>query len=96
MTSENERKQISRLREQVVKNTKGNQDLRTECEKMKEQLIHDKAMKIGINLKMTDSSETENNYRNLALLYILEGKEVLEELLEKIKLEDQKASNQMG
>ena len=33
MTSENERKQISRLREQVVKNTKGNQDLRTECEK---------------------------------------------------------------
>lgn len=90
MSSDIERKEVLRLKEQMEKKSKVNQIVRTEDERMKEQKIHEKAMKIGINLKMTDSSERENNYRNLALLYILEGKEIPEDLLEKIVLEDQK------
>ena len=74
----------------MVKKSADGRSVRTADERLKERMIHENAMKLGINLKMTDSAEKENNYRNLALLYVLEGKEVPEDLLEKIILEDQR------
>ena len=90
MTSDMERNEIQQIREQMVKKSADGRSVRTADEKLKERMIHENAMKLGINLKMTDSAEKENNYRNLALLYVLEGKEVPEDLLEKIVLEDQR------
>ena len=90
MTSDMERNEIQQIREQMVKKSADGRSVRTADEKLKERMIHENAMKLGINLKMTDSAEKENNYRNLALLYVLEGKEVPEDLLEKIILEDQR------
>ena len=90
MTSDMERNEIQQIREQMVKKSADGRSVRTADERLKERMIHENAMKLGINLKMTDSAEKENNYRNLALLYVLEGKEVPEDLLEKIVLEDQR------
>ncbi|MBQ6875995.1 MAG: hypothetical protein IJN46_07145 [Lachnospiraceae bacterium] len=90
MTSDMERNEIQQIREQMVKKSADGRSVRTADERLKERMIHENAMKLGINLKMTDSAEKENNYRNLALLYVLEGKEVPEDLLEKIILEDQR------
>lgn len=90
MTSDMERNEIQQIREQMVKKSADGRSVRTADERLKERMIHENAMKLGINLKMTDSAEKENNYRNLALLYVLEVKEVPEDLLEKIILEDQR------
>lgn len=90
MTSDIERNAIQQIREQMVKKSADGRSVRTADERLKERMIHENAMKLGINLKMTDSAEKENNYRNLALLYILEGKEVPEDLLKKIALEEQR------
>lgn len=56
--------------------------------------IFEKALEVGINLMMTDDTGKENYYRDLALLYIIEGKEVPEELKVKIEEEDRKLKNQ--
>lgn len=52
--------------------------------------LYEKALEIGVNLMMTDDTGKDNYYRDLALLYIIEGKEVPQELREKIAMEDQK------
>ena len=48
---------------------------------------HTKALEIGINLKMTDGEIEDSYYRNQALLYILDEKEIPEELMEKVREE---------
>lgn len=62
-------------------------DVRTTEQIEREKRIHAKALEIGINLKMTDGEIGDSYYRNQALLYILDEKEIPEELMEKVREE---------
>lgn len=94
MTLQSEREYIEMLKKELKPKSMFPDDVRTEEEKMREQEIYEKALKIGINLKMTDGEIEDSYYRDMALKYIIEGKEIPEELLEKIEVENRKAEKE--
>lgn len=59
-----------------------------EIEKRKERMI--RAEEIGASITKFDGEETENPYRVQALIYIMQDKEVPEDLKKKIKEFDKK------
>ena len=94
MTLQSEREYIEKLKKNLKPKNISPDDIRTEMEKMREKEIYEKALKIGINLKMTDGEIEDSYYRDMALKYIIEGKEIPADLLEKIEAENRKAEKE--
>ena len=76
---------IEELLKQAPKKPIETYNIRTKQEIEHEEYIHQEALKLGINLDMTnDVTEAEDFDKLQALVYLMQGKEVPEELRKKI------------